>query len=66
MLICPSVGHTVIEKNAAISNVEFVQTDRSYSYIVLALNEAFFLSNERYYLVNDIFQRLSTVLYFPC
>ena len=24
-------------KNAAISNVEFVQTDRGYSYIVLAL-----------------------------
>ena len=37
MLICPNVGQTVIKKNAAISNVEFVQTDRSYSYIVLAL-----------------------------
>ena len=37
MLICPNVGQTVIKKSAAISNVEFVQTDRSYSYIVLAL-----------------------------
>ena len=37
MLICPNVGHMVIEKTRQSSNVEFVQTDRSYSYIVLAL-----------------------------